>query len=84
MPKPVCVKCRLFYRMKRNSVFWMECKPLSDETWVPYKVWNSDLWECKGCGAEILSGHGMNPVSEDYKPEFKDWVVDIELVVKDC
>lgn len=93
MPKPVCVPCQRFFRPKETGPVWVEGKPTDNDAlpgtqqpgkWVPYKVWNSDLWVCHGCGTEIIVGHGQAPVSEDYLPNFNAEVSGTTLQVNDC
>lgn len=75
--KPICRKCDLFYRPKRNGIFFTEGMPTGPRvngvhnSWKPYKVWQGDLWECRGCGHEIIVGVGHQPVTEHYLPEFE-------------
>ena len=53
--------------------------------WKPYKLWLGDLWECNGCGHQIVVG-ALNPVSEHYMPDFDDQVQAMKpkLIVNDC
>jgi len=73
----------MFFRPKKNGISFIEGMPIGSpgegypkpgmeepEKWKPYKLWVGDLWVCKGCGAEIIVGTGLNPISEHYKPEF--------------
>jgi hypothetical protein len=85
MPKPVCVKCQRFYRPAKNGYLWIEGMPVDNapathprgnepgasECWKPYKLWISDLWQCEGCGSEVVTGHAFNPIAENYMPTFK-------------
>lgn len=81
MPKPVCVKCQRFFRVKKSGFYFTEGMPIGTvivppgkdypELWKPYKVWAGDLWECLGCGAEILSGFGQNPIAIQHEDEFE-------------
>jgi len=50
------------------------------ERWQPYKLWAGDLWECRGCGAQIISGFGRAPVSERHHDRFAH---DIESLCPD-
>lgn len=53
----------------------------------PNKVWLADLWECEGCGVQIVSGFASQPISEHYKPDFKQMQVAFhatQLLVNDC
>jgi hypothetical protein len=89
MIKPVCVKCQRFFRPKKNGIRLLEGRPIDNakpgveeaHNWLPYKVWQADLWECNGCGATIVHGSGKLPIWEDYKgplPELE------YLKVNDC
>jgi hypothetical protein len=95
MPKPVCVKCQRFYRPKQNAYAWIEGMPNGNgvaaglkepENWSPYKLWNSDLWECPDCETQIIVGHGAGPLSEHYRPDFAEQVkfYGASLQVNDC
>ena len=53
--KPVCVKCRLFYRPKKNGAYFEEGMPTTEvgvKLWRSYKLWAGDLWQCRGCGSD--------------------------------
>jgi hypothetical protein len=75
MPKPVCVKCQRFYKPHKTGRWVLEGKPTNEakpgledaHLWVPYKVWQADLYKCGGCQHEIVVGFGFNPVWQDYK-----------------
>jgi len=93
--KPICVACQRFYRAKKNGFFFIEAMPtVSDapagtaapEAWKPYKLWSGDLWECKGCGHQLVSGAGSEPIAEHYQPKFEDDVraYNPSLTVNDC
>lgn len=95
--KPVCVKCQRFYRPKRNGQPLLEGMPhgpgsgepgtASPESWLAYKLWMGDLWECQGCGHQIVVGVIAGPVAEHYQPEFKkhlEYFGDRIVRVNDC
>lgn len=83
MPKPACAKCGLFFRPKRNGQVFEEGMPngfdkqvrytADDGTpWSSYKLWNGDLWECQGCGAQILVGaHPTQPMAEHFHADYE-------------
>lgn len=84
MPKPVCVKCKCFYRPEKNGFCWTEGMPngtadrsedirglRKPSAWQPYKCWRSDLWKCPDCGNEIIVGHASNNFTEHYLPDFE-------------
>jgi hypothetical protein len=70
--KPICMKCRKFYRPKRNGTYFTEMMPGLSGGWRPYKIWMGDLWICKGCGHEIIVGVGRDPLCEHYEDMFKE------------
>ena len=97
---PVCVECQLLYRMKKSGFYFIEGMPkngvtadqlfygpTNNDCWQPYKVWVGDLWQCRGCGSQIISGVAQAPVSDQYKDDFAE-VIEYtrahRLMVKDC
>jgi hypothetical protein len=72
MPRHACVTCRLFFRPKRNAVCIEEGRPNGDGTWAPDKLWSADLLECQGCGAQIVTGYGREPLAEHYQADYAD------------
>lgn len=95
MLKPVCVPCQRFFRMVKAGYCFVEAMPKESDAisgtsepdkWTPYKIWSGDKWRCQGCGAEILSGFGHDPISEHYQPEFKNWMTRLkpQTQVNDC
>lgn len=94
--KPICVPCQRFYRPKKNGYYFVEGMPRGNdrplpgtgepEHWTPYKLWVGDLWECHGCGAEVVVGVPRHPIAEHYQPDFAERVKDFgaELQVNDC
>jgi len=91
--KPICVKCQRFFRPKRNGFCFSEGAPVhptakpgleEPEKWRPYKVWLGDLWECPGCGSQIVSGTGIGPVAVQHQERFLSHLLDAEFQVNDC
>jgi hypothetical protein len=73
--------------MRKNGFYWVEMRPVGEEKWIPYKIWVSDLWECKKCGSQILCGHGIQPVSVQHETGFKDLIEKLratQLEINDC
>ncbi len=79
--KPICVPCRRFFRPKKNGFHFTEGFPSphdaepgnqEPENWKPYKIWVGDLWECRGCGTQIVSGFGSGPIRTKHDPGFAD------------
>ena len=81
MPKPICVPCQRFFRMKKAGFYFTEGYPVGPgraepgtsepDKWKPYKIWSGDLWECQGCGAQIVSGFGLEPLSIHHEERFE-------------
>lgn len=70
MSKLVCVKCECELRPETNGTTVVETASFG-----PYKIWDADTWKCPGCGMEVVSGFGNNPVREDhYAEDFKPWL----------
>lgn len=95
MLKPVCIPCRRFFRMKKSGFYFVEGMPKGNhappgteapDQWAPYKLWAGDVWACEGCGAEIISGTGQNPLGEHYQGDFPEQVARLgaDLQVNDC
>ena len=93
--KPACVPCQRFFRVKKNDYFFIEGMPKNadatpgtsePEAWQPYKLWAADLWECEGCGAQILSGYGRQPIREHYMKDFSQTqtALGASLQINDC
>jgi len=94
--KPVCVPCQRFFRPERNGYYFIEGMPTQGRPlpgtqephhWQPYKLWVGDLWQCDGCGAQIVSGVGSRPLGEHYESDFAEQVTRTgasQLQVNDC
>jgi hypothetical protein len=91
MPKPICVKCKRFFKPYRNGIRALEQMPLTrdarpgaedEDQWTPYKIWVGDLLRCDGCGTEIVSGYGGRPLCEHYQADFA--VPPGAIIVNDC
>lgn len=97
MLKPVCVPCKRFFRVTKTGFYFIEGMPKGKtnpapgtsepKNWVPYKMWVGDKWTCEGCGTEILSGFGSQPVAFNHEREFESLVNQLgasQLQVNDC
>ena len=83
MLRPVCIKCHRFFRPKQNGFAFIEGMRDSYETqpgiehdahWRDYRLWHGDLYECHGCGTQIITGIGREPLAEHYQEDFADHV----------
>jgi predicted RNA-binding Zn-ribbon protein involved in translation (DUF1610 family) len=86
MATMVCVPCGLFLKIKKNGVPFEELMPNGGEQWVPYKLWMADLYECRGCGAQVIAGQGAGPLAEHYQPTYAAEVARFPPLVRvaDC
>lgn len=98
MLKPICFPCQRFFRMKQAGFYFTEGMPVAGcgrpqpgtaapQDWQPYKVWSGDLWECEGCGAKIIAGTGMSPVTVQHEKDFNEkrhYTRAYEYQVNDC
>ncbi len=94
--RPICVKCQVFFRPKKNDYWFTEGAPkipnaplgtAEPESWRPYKIWAADLYECPCCKAQILAGFGREPISISHHIGFKDHMKRLgadQFQVNDC
>jgi hypothetical protein len=94
--KPICVPCQRFFRPKRTGFTFTEGMPIGNDVppgksfadqWVPYKIWRGDLWECRGCGAQIISGTAAQPIAvqhEEHFAQYRDALNAAQFQVNDC
>lgn len=94
--KPICVPCQRFFRAKKNGFYFIEGMPKSGrplpgtdepERWQPYKLWSGDLYECEGCGAQIVAGFGSGPIRVKHEADFTETAIRLgatQLQVNDC
>lgn len=69
----VCVGCRRFLKIKKNDVSVEEGMPNGTGGWQPYKLWCADLYECPGCGFELITGFGREAVAEHFMKNYATW-----------
>lgn len=86
MKPVVCVKCRLFFEPKRNGVTVEEGMPLGNGSWTSYRLWQADLLECPGCGAQLVTGYGRAPIAEHYQSDYEEKIAIYQPLfrVDDC
>lgn len=63
--RPVCVKCQVEMRCRESGVGCLDMANFG-----PYKIWDSDFYECPKCGYQILTGFGKEAMSEHYMDNF--------------
>lgn len=54
--------------------------------WEPYKLWVGDLWECRGCGAQVIVGVPPSPIAEHFHKDYHDRVnqTGVKRRIDDC
>lgn len=63
--RPVCAACQLEMRPERIGVGLLDMAAFG-----PYHLWDADLYECPGCGHQIVAGFGDNPISRHFEDDF--------------
>jgi len=64
----VCVRCQRIMRPRKNGVPFVE---LLEDGMTPYKLWESDQWECEDCGTSVLHVDSrQNPLAHSYEETF--------------
>jgi hypothetical protein len=80
MMRPICVPCGRFFEIEKNGQAFTETFPVTvlapDGSGAktehrPYRIWNGDLYECRGCHAVIITGTGSRPVAERHDEDFE-------------
>ena len=89
----VCVKCSRQMRPKQNGVevtdLLRRVDEFGNEDYRPYKVWQSDLWECQDCGqvvahiADVAIRFPQQPIAEHYQPGFEERAFKTEVKAKE-
>lgn len=92
--KPICFPCQRFFKPIKNDFGFLEGIPeigakagtAEPEKWRPYKLWSGDKWKCLGCGAEIIVGFGLEPISVHHEKDFEEKVKSFGVTyqVNDC
>ncbi len=85
---PACPRCRRFYRIKKTGLYFEEGMPLNSdrEEWTSYKLWAGDLYECEGCGGQVIVGVPSHHIAEHYQPDYTKLVaiLGVTLRIDDC
>jgi len=59
---PICAKCRVTFRCEKNGIIIHEPDSAMCDGWR----WKADLYRCPGCGLEIVTGYGQEPLPPDW------------------
>ena len=62
---PICVKCCVAMRAKKNDFLVRDCKPNAT-------VWRGDKYSCPECGHEIVTGFGQGYVPGDESSDVQE------------
>ena len=69
MIRPVCAKCKVEYFVKKQGVYVVSM----------YKIYHADLWECPGCGHQIIGGFGDGALAEHYESSFENILSNVRM-----
>ena len=75
MPKPVCVKCEVEFRLEKVGVVVAETFQRDTEI---YKVWEADKWKCPKCGIEIVFGFADRPLKQHFDGDIDKLLLDLQ------
>lgn len=76
---PICVNCQIKMTFPRSGVYVLETYEDGEK---PYKVWSADLYICKACGHQVITGFGQNPLCQQFDNDFGEWVTKCEFKFK--
>ena len=62
MPKPICVKCEVEFKVEENGINVVEMFQKNKEI---YRIWSADKWKCPLCDTEIVFGFGVTPLVQN-------------------
>jgi len=65
--KIMCVKCGKQLKCKKNEVIVEESVDSNSSC-----IWEADLWECRKCGVEIITGFGLKPIAEHWQENYQE------------
>jgi len=76
MSKVICTTCKIKMEHLRSGVYVLETY---EDGVRPYKVWSADLYVCKNCYNEVITGFGNGPISKVFNDNFQEWVAKCEF-----
>lgn len=79
MHRPVCVKCQTELRCEKNEVVVLDMFGPNEEI---YKGFYADLFQCPGCGMQIVVGFGQNAFTEHFEEDHAEKLAIIERHTK--
>lgn len=83
MPKPICVKCQVEFKVEENGINVVEMFQKNKEI---YKIWSADKWKCPPCDIEIVYGFGVLPLiqnGEDTKTYLQELINNHATIIFD-
>ena len=83
MPKPICIKCEVEFKIEENDINVVEMFQKNKEI---YKIWSADKLKCPLCGIEIVYGFGAAPLiqnGEDTKAYLKELINNHATIIFD-
>ncbi len=64
--RPVCPKCECELHPQENGVGVLDMAGDRE-----YEVYDADLWQCPGCGLQVVGGFGNRAISAHYMETFQ-------------
>lgn len=71
MRRPVCVKCQVEFRVRKNGVTVIDTFSRPPK---PYRLIRADLFECPICRTLIVGGFAQEPLVEHFEDNFEYWL----------
>ncbi len=64
---PICVICQVEYKPKKNGV---NVELMAN--FGSFELYEADKVECPGCGHQIITGYGSQPISIHFEKDYKE------------
>lgn len=68
MPLSVCVRCEKEMKPEKNGIYVEEHTHLGG----PYRIWMAELYKCRSCNIEIVTGFGRIPIANHPEPNYAE------------
>ena len=71
--RPVCPKCNCEFRPEKNGVGVLDMADFG-----PCDLYDTDLWKCPVCGAQVIGGFGNSAISSHFQEDFQTMIASYE------
>jgi len=69
--RPVCIKCQKEYKVKKSGVITELMTTFGGKP-ASFELYDSDLWECPGCGHQIIGGFGQKALAQHFEEDYQE------------